>query len=117
MKKIWIASFIFAAATAFAQDTCTELCSSCLDNNESGPCAKVEKICKCTKMIANFKAELQGDANNKTATGSVYESSARISENRFTYGAIPKYFGKTSTTKAGCIRFWIGNSSNTSVSA
>jgi len=84
MKKIWIASFIFAAATAFAQDTCTELCSSCLDNNESGPCAKVEKICKCTEMIANFKAELQGDANNKTATGSVYESNAQTAtaENR-----------------------------------
>lgn len=84
MKKIWIASFIFAAATAFAQDTCTELCSSCLDNNESGPCAKAEKICKCTEMIANLKVELQGDANNKTATGSVYESNAQTAtaENR-----------------------------------
>lgn len=84
MKKIWTALFIFAAATAFAQDTCSELCGSCLDNNESGPCAKVEEICKCTEMIANLKAELQSDASDKTATESVYESNVQsaAAENR-----------------------------------
>ena len=77
MKKIWTALFIFAAATAFAQDTCSELCGPCLDNNESGPCAKVEEICKCTEMIANLKAELQSDASDKTVTESVYESNVQ----------------------------------------
>ena len=58
MKKKLLLLLLFWSIPIFADDTCLELCSSCMENSNQSSCAKVETLCKCSAIIDNLKQEL-----------------------------------------------------------
>ena len=58
MKRVLLFSLIVAAC-AFAEETCLDLCSSCMSESKPDACSKVETLCKCSSLVENLKQELQ----------------------------------------------------------
>lgn len=58
MKKKLFFLILFWSIQIFADDTCLELCSSCIEDSGRESCVKVEKLCKCSAMLEGLKQEL-----------------------------------------------------------
>lgn len=48
--KIFGISLLVLSASLFANEMCTSLCGSCIDNLQDSTCAKVESLCSCTAV-------------------------------------------------------------------
>ena len=58
MKRVLLFALIIAA-WAFAEETCLDLCSSCMSESKPDACSKVETLCKCSSLVENLRQELQ----------------------------------------------------------
>lgn len=68
MKRVLLFTLAIAAASAFAEDTCLELCSSCMGDAKQEVCAKVETLCKCNAILEGLKQELSKTDSTTTET-------------------------------------------------
>lgn len=73
MSKSLLLALSVMASLAIAQDKCLDLCSSCMNNDKQGACAKVETLCKCTEMLENLQQEL-ANPNPVTAADSATDT-------------------------------------------
>lgn len=79
MKRVLLFALIIAAC-AFAEETCLDLCSSCMSESKPDACSKVETLCKCSSLVENLRQELQSNdsvvAESPAVDSSTVDSSA-----------------------------------------
>lgn len=68
MRFFLLVLLFVLASLAFAQDECFDLCSSCMNNDKQDVCAKVESLCKCSKILESLKQELLTNSSSSADT-------------------------------------------------
>ena len=79
MKRVLLFTLAIAAASVFAEDTCLELCSSCMGDAKQEVCAKVETLCKCSEILESLKQQLQ--TSNPSSADTMQASQAVLDTN------------------------------------